>query len=75
MDFLTFFCLSAKVREAQKKYYAAKHKEPSDVQQHLLKDAIRLESILDDKIKELIANSGWTVDDMKNAWNGFIFGQ
>ena len=49
MDYLTFFCLAAKVRSAQKKYYAAKHKEPMEQQQTLLKESIRLEKILDEQ--------------------------
>lgn len=74
MDYLTFFCLSAKVREAQNKYYKAKNHLPVDKTQELLKESIRLEKILDDTIKDLIANSGWTIDQMKNAWERFIFG-
>lgn len=74
MDYLTFFCLSAKVREAQNKYYAAKHKEPAAKQQELLKESIRLEKILDDTISDLIANGGWSIEQMKNAWQRFIFG-
>lgn len=74
MDYLTFFCLAAKVREAQKKYYSAKHHEPSEKQQQLLKESIRLEKILDDSIENLIKNSGWRIEQMKNAWERFIFG-
>lgn len=74
MDYLTFFCLAAKVRQAQKKYYSAKHHEPSEKQQQLLKESIRLEKILDDSIADLIKNSGWSSEQMKNAWERFIFG-
>ena len=74
MDYLTFFCLAAKVRSAQKKYYAAKHKETMEQQQTLLKESIRLEKILDDTIDDLIKNSGWTTEQMKNAWKRLIFG-
>jgi hypothetical protein len=74
MDYLTFFCLASKVREAQKKYYKAKNHLPVDKTQELLKESIRLEKILDDTINDLIANSGWTIEQMKNAWQRFIFG-
>lgn len=65
MDDITFFCLVAKCRQAQKAYYADKTQSP-EKQAKLIK-AKQYEAKLDAEIKRRCAEV-YSVDEMKNAW-------
>lgn len=72
MKDLVFFCLAAKVRQAQKAYYAYKPKD--EQKQKLLERSKQLEKILDDEIKTRIDNA--TKEDKKEMaieWGNFVY--
>lgn len=68
MNDITFFCLVAKTRAAQKAYYADKTKS-AEKQAKLIKSK-QLEAQLDAEIKRRCAEV-YNVDEMKNAWKLF----
>lgn len=73
MEYITFFCLAAKLRQAQKKYYAAKKDDPD--KHNLLVLSKKLETLLDAEIKKLIDDKFWTAEHLKKAWENFIGGE
>lgn len=73
ISFIEFFCLAAKMRQAQKKYYAAKKDDPD--KQNLLITSKKLETLLDAEIKKNIGDQFWTDEQLKKAWENFIGGE
>ena len=69
MDFKTFFCLTAKVRAAQKAYFAAKDTKAPD-RNEKLQYSIKLENLLDIEIKKLL--KFWQNEDLKPVWNEYL---
>lgn len=53
IDFVTLFCLTAKVRQAQKAYFKAKETKAANARELLL-SSIRLENVLDAYIKKTL---------------------
>lgn len=69
IDFVTLFCLTAKVRQAQKAYFKAKETKAANARELLL-SSIRLENVLDAYIKKLLPS--FPVEDLKNTWVNFL---
>ena len=69
VDLLPLFCLTAKVRQAQKAYFKAKKKK-ADNADELLLSSIRLENVLDAYIKKLLPS--FPVEELKNTWVNFL---
>lgn len=69
IDFITLFCLTAKVRQAQKAYFKAKETKAANARELLL-SSIRLENVLDAYIKKLLPS--FPVEDLKNTWVKFL---
>ena len=69
VDYQTFFCLAAKVRQAQKEYFKAKAtKDPTAKDK--LQYSLKLESLLDGEIKRNL--SFWSADELKLKWNTYL---
>lgn len=69
VDYQTFFCLAAKVRQAQKEYFKAKAtKDPTANDK--LQYSLKLESLLDGEIKRNL--SFWSADELKQKWNTYL---
>lgn len=69
LDYQTFFCLAAKVRQAQKEYFKAKQAKAENARE-LLIYSIRLENVLDACIKKILPT--FDVSQLKNTWQIFI---
>ena len=69
IDFVTLFCLTAKVRQAQKAYFKAKETKAANADELLL-SSIRLENVLDAYIKKLLPS--FPVEELKNTWLNFL---
>lgn len=69
IDFVTLFCLTAKVRQAQKAYFKAKETKAANARELLL-SSIRLENVLDAYIKKLLPS--FPVEKLKNTWLNFL---
>ena len=69
IDFLTLFCLSAKVRQAQMAYFKAKETKAANARELLL-SSIRLENVLDAYIKKLLPS--FPIEELKNTWLNFL---
>ena len=69
VDYQTFFCLAAKVRQAQKEYFKAKATKDPTAKDKLLY-SLKLESLLDGEIKRNL--SFWSADELKQKWNTYL---
>lgn len=69
IDFITLFCLTAKVRQAQKAYFKAKDTKAANARELLL-SSIRLENVLDAYIYKLLPS--FPVEELKNTWLNFL---
>lgn len=69
IDYVTLFCLTAKVRQAQKAYFKAKETKAANARELLL-SSIRLENVLDAYIKKLLPS--FPVEELKNTWVKFL---
>lgn len=69
IDFVTLFCLTAKVRQAQKAYFKAKETKAANARELLL-SSIRLENVLDAYIKKLLPS--FPVEELRNTWVNFL---
>lgn len=69
VDLLPLFCLTAKVRAAQKAYFKAKETKAANANELLL-SSIRLENVLDAYIKKLLPS--FPVEELKNTWLKFL---
>lgn len=69
VDLLPLFCLTAKVRQAQKAYFKARENKAANARELLL-SSIRLENVLDAYIKKLLPS--FPVEKLKNSWSDFL---
>ena len=69
MDYITFFCLTAKVRAAQKAYFKAKDTKAANAKDLLLQ-SLKLEGLLDAEIQNLL--KFWKSDELKASWNKYL---
>lgn len=69
VDYQTFFCLAAKVRQAQKEYFKAKAtKDPTAKDK--LQYSLKLEKLLDGEIQRCL--TFWPAEDLKKKWNTYL---
>lgn len=68
-NYETLFCLTAKVRAAQKAYFKARETKAANARELLL-SSIRLENVLDAYIKKLLPS--FPVEELKNTWLNFL---
>lgn len=72
MNDITFFCLCAKIREAQKKYFKEIQKSgKTENAKYLLIQSKELEKYLDKEIFRRINEKVYSVAQMQDAWKNF----
>lgn len=72
MEYITFFCLAAKLRSAQKKYYAANKDDPN--KRAFLINSKKLETLFDYEIDNMLTSHKWQDIELKKAWEEFLKG-